>query len=286
MNRPSLDARAAVAERDPSMANDRNDVALNLAIIYQRIGKNLEAIGLLRRYLGWKPDDIEARKSLAIAFRNAGMADSAQAVETALNVRLARSNLDSLDTADLMSVGVAAFNNQKYLEAATAFAKAVQRNPWSRDARYNLTNTYLAMKDNEHLIAEATKLLEIEPLSEDALRLLAQGQRALRQTDALLKTAERLVGLPVSLEVTAFQLGQSSARLSLQATGRSPQDAAGKPLRVRPVTLVVEFLNLSGAVIDSKEVAIPVLTTGQKQSFQLEGQGSGIVGWRYRPKPS
>ena len=237
--------------------------------------------------------------------------------------RFSKMNLDSLDSQDLMSVGVLAFNKTKYADAEAAFAKAVKRNPWGRDARYNLANTYLAMakvasdsgdalrklakgrnlseavkaqladtvkldaqanEANAKLVVEASKLLEFEPMNEDNLRLLAQGQRALKQNDAVYKTAEKLVALPFSVEVTLFQLGQTTAKFAGEATGRAAQDAAGKPIKSGPVTLVFEFVDVSGTVVDTKETVVPVLAAGQKQTIQLEAKGPGITGWRYKVK--
>jgi len=315
-----------IAEKDSTLNEDRNGAALNLAIMDQRLNKNKEAIAVLQKYLKWKPDDTDAQKSLAVAFRNAGMADSAEAMESAMVNRFSKMNLDSLDMQDLMSVGVLAFNKNKWADAEGAFAKAAKRNPWSRDARYNLANTYLAMAKmagdtadalrklakatkspsdaqkaaiadtakfdaeasaaNTKLIEQSEKLLELEPMNEDNLRLLAQGQRALKQTDAVYKTAEKLIALPFSVEIISFQIGQQLARFNGEATGRSPQDAAGKPIKAAPVTLVIEFVDASGAVIDTKEVPVPVLTNGQKQTIAAEGKGAGILAWRDRIKPS
>jgi tetratricopeptide (TPR) repeat protein len=274
----------AIAEPDTALVEDRNAAALNLAIVYQRQNKHAEAVAILHKYLTWKPNDSDAKKALAQSFRAAGMVDSAEKVETAMVAEFAKTNLDSLDAQDLMSVGVAAFNAQKYADAATAFGKAVARNPWSRDARYNLANTYLALKDNEHLIAESSKLLEIEPMNADALRLLAAGQKGLKQDDAVLKTAERLVAMPFTVDVTAFQMGTAGVKFSATAVGRNPQDAAGKPLKVVPTTLVFEFLDTTGNVIDTKEVTVPPLAENTKHEIQLDAKGAGIVGWRYHIK--
>lgn len=274
----------AIAEADTALVEDRNAAALNLAIVYQRQNRQKDAIAVLHKYLGWKPNDSDAKKALAQSFRAAGMVDSAEAVEMAMVAEFAKTNLDSLDTQDLMSVGVAAFNAAKYADAATAFGKAVARNPWSRDARYNLANSYLALKDNEHLIAESTKLLEIEPMNEDALRLLAQGQKGLQQDEEVLKTAERLVALPFTVDVTAFQMGSANAHFLASAVGRTPQDAAGKPLKLAPITLVVEFLDAHGAVVDTKEVTVPTLAKDAKHDIELVAKGAGIVAWRYHVK--
>jgi tetratricopeptide (TPR) repeat protein len=274
----------AIAERDTALAEDRNGAALNLAVMYSRMGKHTDAITTLRRYLAWKPTDSEARKVLAASFRSAGMVDSADAVETAMVAEFAKTNLDSLDTPDLMSVGVAAFNAKRYPEAETAFAKAVQRNAWSRDALYNLANTYFAMKNNEKLIEYSTKLLEMEPMNEDALRLLAQGQRGLNREEDVIKTATRLVVLPFTIEITGFHTAPAKATLLGDAIGRAPEDAAGKPIKPAPMTLVVEFVDLTGKVIDTKEMSVPALKKGDKHPIKIEGMGAAITGWRYRAK--
>jgi len=273
-----------IAERDTSLAEDRNTAALNLAIMYSRQNKHVDAIAALRRYLTWKPDDTEARKVLAAAFRSAGMVDSADALERAMVEAFSKSNLDSLDTQDLMAVGVAAFNAKQYPEAEKAFAKAVQRNGWSRDALYNLANTYFAMKNNEKLIEYATRLLELEPMNEDALRLLAQGQRGLNREEDVIKTATRLVVLPFTVEITGFQTGAAKAVLIAEAIGREAQDAAGKPLKTAPMTLVVEFVDVSGAVIDTEEITVPPLKKNEKHPIKLEATGAAITGWRYKAK--
>ena len=274
----------AIAEKDTSLTEDRNTAALNLAIMYSRQGKHIDAITALRRYLAWKPDDTDARKVLASSFRSAGMADSADAVEHAMVEGFSKANLDSLDTQDLMAVGVAAFNAKRYEEAERAFAKSVQRNKWSRDALYNLANTYFAMKNNEKLIEYSTRLLEMEPMNEDALRLLAQGQRGLNREDDVIKTATRLVVLPFTVEITGFQTGPAKAVLLGEAIGREPQDAAGKPLKTAPMTLVVEFVDVSGTVIDTKEITVPALKKSERHPVRLEGTGAMITGWRYRAK--
>ena len=266
----------------------------------------------------------DTEKTLALTFRNQGMTDSAEAMEHSVVTKFSAMNLDSLDTGDLLTVGVAHFNAARYDQAKAAFEKAVERNGWSRDARYNLAITYLAesrtardstealkkaaratrtptaaMKaqfaDTAKLDAtlaetyrglekEATRLVEIDPMNEDALRLLAQAQRGLKEEQASYKTAEKLVGLPFSVEITGFQMGSTRARLIAEATGRNPMDAEGKPIKTTPMTLVVEFLDAQGSVVDSKEVQVPVLTAGQKHPIDLEAKGANIVAWRYRPQ--
>ncbi len=353
----------AIAEADSSLVDERNGAAQNLALMQIRAEKFPEAIKTLQKSRRWYGEAIKTKqarvdslqkvqpqtpalaqeienlkkeiadaqtnvtdteKTLALTFRNQGMSDSADAMEHSVVTKFSAMNLDSLDTGDLLTVGVAHFNAGRYDPAKAAFSKAVSRNGWSRDARYNLAITYLAasrkLKDSSDALKksaratrtptaamkaqfadtakidaalaeeyhglekEAARLVEIDPMNEDALRLLAQAQRGLKEEDASYKTAEKLVGLPFSMDVTGFQMGSTRAHLTGEATGRNPIDAEGKAIKTVPITLVVEFLDAQGNVLDTKDVQIPVLTAGQKQPVDLEAKGANIVAWRYRPK--
>lgn len=353
----------ALAEADSSLVDERNNAAQNLALMQIRLERFPAAIQTLQKSRRWFGQEIatkqkrldslqkvtpqtpaiaqevdnlkkevttaetsktDTEKTLALTFRQQGMADSAEAMENSVVTKFSTMNLDSLETGDLLTVGVGHFNAGRYPQAKAAFQKAAERNGWSRDARYNLAITYLAESrkvrdtlealrklaratrtppaalktvladttrfDAEASVAyrglsgEALRLIEIDPMNEDALRLLAQAQRGLHQDQDAYKTAERLVGLPFSVEITGFQMGSSRARLLAEATGRSPMDADGKPIKPAAKTLVFEFLDSKGAVVEAKEVQVPVLTQGQKQNIDLEGKGADIIAWRYKQK--
>ncbi|MBL8066768.1 MAG: hypothetical protein JNM34_13090, partial [Chthonomonadaceae bacterium] len=98
------------------------------------------------------------------------------------------------------------------------------------------------------------------------------------------KAAEKLVGLPITIEMTGFQLGRTGAKLDGTATGRNPTDAQGKAIKVAATTLVVEFVTAAGTVVESKELQIPLLQPGASHSFSVEMKGADIAGWRYRQK--
>ncbi len=276
--------KIAESSADTAMIGDRNSNALNLALMYQRLDRHQDAVPILKKYLGWKPNDMDARKALSQSLRAAGMVASADSLELAMVGEMSKQNLDSLDTQDILAIGVAAFNAKKYPDAAGAFAKAVSRNPYSRDAVYNLANAYLALKDNENLVKAATMLIDIEPMNEDVYRLLGQGYKGLKRDADVLKAAEKLVGLQVTIEMTSFQLGRSTTKLEGTATRRAPTDAQGKVIKAAAVTVVVEFVTSAGAVVDTKEVVIPILTAGTVHKISLDGKGADIAGWRYRAK--
>jgi tetratricopeptide (TPR) repeat protein len=314
------------AASDTALAADRNLAAFNLGLMYQRLERHSEAVPILRKYLSWDPKNVDARKMLAASFRGAGMADSAEALDNAMFAELSKKNLDSLDTGDIMNVGVAAFNAKRYDEAADAFAKVVSRIPYSRDAVYNLANVYLALGSDvkkqadtlrnqaerlrkakqadsadqadssaaklereaephwKKLVEVASRLEAIEPMNEDVYRLVGMGHRGLGHDDEVLAAATKLVALPVNVEMRSFQLGKDRARLQGVATGRSPTDAQGKDIKPEPFVLVLEFVTVSGQLVDSKEVSIPVVQDGASHNLNVEGKGADIAAWRYRRK--
>lgn len=271
----------AASENDTSLVENRNSSTLNLALMLQRSGRHGEAIQTLNRYLTWNPGDADARRSLVFSFREAGMADSADAVEQALVAEFAAMNLDSLSSNDLMAVGVSHFNAKEYRRAAEIFEKLKARNPWSRDAVYNLANAYLALDDKPNLTSSSRELLAIEPMNEDAYRLLGQGYRD-RFQDSLLVVAEQMVGLPIHIEVTGFAPSSSGARLMATAIGREAMDVSGTRLTPVPVNLVVEFVTEDGTVLGSQAVTIPALEAKATHEFMAEARAEGIAGWRYR----
>ena len=65
-----------------------------------------------------------------------------------------------------MNVGVSLYNDKKYKEAAEAFGKVAAAEPYNRDALFNLTNTYFALKDGPKLLETAQRLSELEPMNE------------------------------------------------------------------------------------------------------------------------
>lgn len=275
---------AEVSKADTALVDNRNSATLNLAMVLQRDGRNAEAIPVLYEYLSWNPGDIDAQKSLAYAFRQSGMADSADALEKKIVEEFSRMNLDELSSSDLMSVGISMFNGGEHAKAVDVFGRLATRNPWSRDAVYNLANTYLALENWEQLTATSRQLLEIEPLNEDAYRLLSQGLRSQNQTQEQIKVAEVYVGLPIGVEVTGFIMRPDGARLTAVATGRTPSDPAGKALPATAVTLAIEFVTEAGAVVATEDVAVPALQPGQTHEIRAEVRGAGIQGWRYKRK--
>lgn len=272
------------AEANPtSYINERNSSTFNLAAMYQRADRHSDAVTELRKYLEWVPGDNDARRALATSLRASGQAEAALEVEK--QALAAAQATGDLSAGDLMSMGVNQFNAGNHADAAESFKKVLAMEPHNRDAQYNLANAYYSMEaeNGADLVAVGRELVNREPLSEENLKLLAQGFRRMNEQDSLIAVYTVLVAMPTSVTVDRFATGEDRAVLGGAALGRQAErDGATVP--ATPRTIVVEFLSKDGAVISSEEVAIPALDPGVKFEWTANGTGAGIVGWRYRVK--
>jgi tetratricopeptide (TPR) repeat protein len=264
----------------------RKRSAFNHGALLLNAQKHAEAAAAFEQYLKWVPSDVEAKRGLAAAYRGQGQADKAQALEQEIVAAggSAGGAGAGAGSADLMNVGVNLYNDKKFAEAAEAFAKVSEAEPYNRDALFNLANTYLALKDGAKLLATAQRLVAIEPMNENSLKLVGEGHKQAAQVDEAVKVAEQVLALPVDIRVTDFGTGANAATLTATATGREAQTPAGKPIPAAPVTLAVEFLDAKGAVVAGQDVAVPALEAGKSQELKAAGQGAGIVAWRYKRK--
>jgi tetratricopeptide (TPR) repeat protein len=286
---------AAANATDTTEVNIRNRSAFNRGALLLNSQKYPEAIKAFEQYLQWVPNDNEAKRGLAGAYRGAGDVAKAQALEQQV---VAAGGAPAAGGAaggaagpgagtgsqDLMNIGVNFYNEKKFADAATAFEKVVQAEPYNRDALFNLTNTYLALKDGPKLLATARKLAELEPMNENVLKLVGEGYKQSNKVNDAVSTAEKVLALPIDVKVTEFAPTASGATLTATATGRAAQTAAGKPIAPKPITLTFEFLNASGGVVGSQDVQVPALKAGATQDLKATGQGQGIAGYRYKQK--
>lgn len=280
-------AAVAANATDTTEVNIRNRSAFNQGALLLNSKKFPEAAAAFEQYLQWVPDDIEAKRGLAGAYRGMGDAARAQALEQQIVAAGGTTGGGAgagAGSQDIMNIGVNFYNEKKYAEAAGAFEKVAQAEPYNHDALFNLTNTYLALKDGPKLLATAQRLAELEPMNENALKLVGEGFKQSKKVNEAVATAERVLALPADVRVSEFSAKADGATLTGTATGREAMNAAGKPIPPVPVTLVFEFLNGSGSAVASQEVQLAALKAGESHEVKAAAQGAGITSWRYKQK--
>jgi tetratricopeptide (TPR) repeat protein len=281
-------AAVSANSTDTTEQKYRNNSAYSQGVLLLNAKKFDQAAVVFEQYLKWVPDDAQAKRGLAAAYRGQGKTAQAQALDKEL---LASGGAPAADapgggggSAELMNTGITLFQEKKYADAATAFEKVVAAEPYNRDAVSSLANTYLALKNGPKLLSTAQRLVEIEPLSESALKLLGEGYKQSSKLDDAVKTAEQVLALPANVKASTFAPSANGASLTLSATGRAAQTAAGKPIAPAAVPITVEFLNAGGQPVATQAATIPAVANGASQDVKVDGQGAGIVAWRYKRK--
>jgi tetratricopeptide (TPR) repeat protein len=269
-----------VAGTDPKSVEIRDQSQYNLAALLSNQGKWPDAVAAWQQYLKWKPDDLDGKKAYARALRSSGQPDAAAVIER----ELISGSTAEVSTNDLMTAGVNFFRDKNYTEAAATFGRVVEREPWNRDALFNMANSYLGAQNGPELVKAGLALHAIDPMNEGSVKLLAQGYQLEKNQPMVIKTYTELEALPFSLTIDQLVLQSGGATVTATATGRAAQTIDTKPIAPHPVTLVFEFLNRDMAVVASSERTVPALGVGATSVVEAEGLGGGIVGWRYRAK--
>jgi tetratricopeptide (TPR) repeat protein len=274
---------AKAAAGDSSKAELTNKAKFFGALGLLQLNRPKEAIPLLHEFIKAQPDEPDGKKALVNAYRAAGMADSA----TALEKELIKSGALSADNgapggaSDAYNVAVERYNAKKYDEAAQLLTQLLTSEPNNHDALSLAANTYLALKNGAKLAEVAKQLTALEPLNENAQKFLAEGYRETGDLATRTKVVNTVLGLPVDLRVSAFTPSANGATLAGTATGRDALTPTGTAIKPKAVTVTFEFLDKAGNPVASQNVTIPALAKGETHDISVQAQGAGIVSWRY-----
>ncbi|HKV74750.1 MAG TPA: tetratricopeptide repeat protein [Gemmatimonadales bacterium] len=274
-----LAAKAKYQATDTNAVAVHNQALYNTGVIQLNAQEWPAAIATFHTYLSQSPADVDAKKGLAQAFIGAGMQDSARAVMAQLGMGPAVSPVDSL-----FNAGVSQFQAGDYKTAEATFAKVVEMQPYMREGLLNLANTQMHNKNGPGLLKTGKTLTGLEPLNEQYVGLLAAGFRQTNATADLNKLGTAVAGWPIAVTIEKFTPSDSGATISGTATGRDPKDAAGKAVKVVPVTLVFEFIDIKGGAVATQEVTIPALANTQTSPIEAKASGAAIVSYRYHIK--
>jgi tetratricopeptide (TPR) repeat protein len=277
---------AATQPTEAMMIKQRDNAIYRYARALLQAGRGAEAATAFRRYITVAPDDLDGQKGLLLAFRAAGMADSASLIEAQL-VKASSSGLAAgagLSENELFDIAAKQYNDKEYGPAAESFARIIALNPNNRDAIAAQANAYIALNDGAKLAAAAEQLLAIEPLSEYDHTLRIQGYKLAKNPDKTIASIIERESKSVNLEIENLQRTADGATLSGKLTGREPRDENNKLIPVKPMVLVVEFLGDGGTVVTTQELTLPTLKAGETQAFSVTAKGTGIKNWRYRVK--
>ena len=165
---------------------------------------------------------------------------------------------------------------QNYSLAAQAFEAGLAHNGQSRDGLFNLANAYLALRQPDKMLPVAQRLVAIDPMNRNSVRLVAQAWALKSRSDSALHYVTLSDSLlPVDVTVASFAPGEQNASL-----GGLIADYHNSPST--PLTLTFEFLDASAKVVATQTVDVPAIPAEGNHAFQTQAIGVGIIAWRYK----
>lgn len=180
------------------------------------------------------------------------------------------------DQGNVVQTSIALFGGGHLEETTRLLAAALSRNPYNSTALLVATNAYYTLGAGERALELAQQLIALDPLNQQAVRMLAGAWDLNGQRDsarAYLQAAQG--GMKWGVRVTQFLATEGSTVLNGEVS-----NIAGA--RVEPTTLEFDFLRADGTVIATSAVEVPALEPGGRHSIALRVAQGGAAGWRYR----
>lgn len=218
---------------------------------------------------------------------------------------------------DLLNSAVNAARANRTADAAKLLEATLVQNPYSRDALFNLAVEYLALDQNDKVVPLVNRLIAVDPAYQENYNLAARAYQSQgKAAQAAKKTAvakayndstitwyTRGTKLPAEVTFNEFSPSEKQVVLAGTVTDRRDKMAAdlnepapapkkgGKAAKAAakaapsfpplPVTLHIDALDKSGAVLGSQTVTTQPLSPGKSEPFRVTIPAAGAVAYRY-----
>ena len=230
-------------------------------------GRVEEALAAYDSYLQDYPDDAIVLINYALAAMDAGQSDEAGEIFARVLSR------DDLDAQQWTQVGVGLYNSQDYEGAATAFGKAREVNPFSKEAMEGFVNASVQAGRPGPVLALADSLVQWYPYDQTNFQLLASALARADMEDRAMAVMNDQEAADVIL--TAQMGGGRGGNYVVRGTVET-RGVSGT------LSIPFEFLDASGAVVARETLSMPAPPEGQVESFQLNvSSGTPIAGFKY-----
>jgi tetratricopeptide (TPR) repeat protein len=229
-----------------------------------------EAADLYGQLLAERPDDPAIIGSLANVLSVLEMPDSVDALYENLL------NRPGLTEFDYLNAGVGLYRIEEYERAAQAFRAAADLNPFNRDARLNLVQTYFSSENWEALIPAARELLEVDPLNGLVWIFLTRAYSELEQPEEANAVFAEYQGIGYEIENILLD-GQPTGGAIV--TGDFKNNTAEQGTTV---TLRFYFGGQGGREIGDIDIRIQVPAAEESVQFSGEFTSSeAVTGYKY-----
>lgn len=297
-NKKTLDMiTAEQAAKDEGAGQIRNQVMYNYAVLLaaqadmqtgeQQKATAKEAAAAYKTFIEAYPADEQKTSAQAGMGRMLAVLGDTAAVASVFSEMLA--DPSKYTDSQLLEGGTNAFNSRRYDDAAKLFDAVLQRNPYYRDALFNLANTYWSKNDWTKMMPVAQRLAQVDPHNEDAWQLLAiaykgrgdvaKAAKNLPLERAMYDTAVKHVERKNALtsHVTFSQFSHDGPKHTLRGT---VENRSAKPATY---TVRFEFLDKEGKAVAAKDVTVGPVEPKKSAPFVVEVNQAGIVSFKYAP---
>jgi tetratricopeptide (TPR) repeat protein len=283
------------AAADTSFAEARRQALLTMANLAADVADSAtgatraqfarDARGAYERLIGESPNSPQASQARGGLSRVLLIAGDTAAFRTSYRDQI--ENPNKYDYRDILASAVAAARSQQWADAAALFENVSKLNPYNRDALYNLAVTYHELGQYDKMIPYLHRLVAVDPGNADNWLLIARAYNGLGKAaqkakntaqhrafnDSTVKYYTQSEKLPVNILFTEFTTGETKTTVS--GTIENKTDAE------KSYTLRFEFLDKSGNVVGTKEVAVASVAPKAKSRFTASIDGQNIAAFRY-----
>lgn len=262
--------RAALAAdiSDPDPDQMRNMIR-GLGSLLSAEGQTEEALAAYEGFLAMHPEDVVIRIRYAGVLAEQGQASESQAIYAEI---LGRTDLSSKQWVE---VGVGLYNADNYAEAATAFGKAREANPYNKEAMENYVNASVQAGRPGPVLALADTLVQWYPYDATNYQLLASALAKANMDERAMEIIDQ--GETTDLVFHFVQMAASSDGTYVVQGSFEAREASGT------LSIPFEFLDAGGQVVQTEVLSTDAPPSGEQGSFRLEVQsGVPLAGFRYK----
>jgi tetratricopeptide (TPR) repeat protein len=175
----------------------------------------------------------------------------------------------------LNQVGTSLFNDGMREEAISVLEIVTERSPYNHDALYVLARAHYAAHDGDNLRTTTARLLEVDPLNPQSVRMMAAAWDLAGERDSVQKyVALADSGLGWGVTVMQFMPTESTVLVNGSVVNMTPRALAA-------TTLVFEFMDAQGTVLATSAAEVPPLEPRQRHALTVRANVTGAVAWRY-----
>ena len=236
---------------------------------------------LLEAYLRDTPGDANAAQALGRALRLSGDTTAVTAIfADMLNAP------DRFSADQLFEAASNAAATGRDADASKLFENGLKKNPYHRVALLNYANVLYTLKDTDRMAPVVLRLVDVDPNYDRAYRLMAGlwQLRARTETevtkkktanDSVLFYLDKQTKTNPRVDITLAQ--KSGTAFSVQGTVNNEGSASAS------WTMKLDLLDVAGAVVATKDVAIGPIDAGGNTTFSVKVEAPKAVAYRYAP---